>query len=1085
MKTNQKINTWTVKGLIVIVLLALANISVFGQLPNDSSLRLWLKADAAIGTTQDQTFSNILTVPVWTSSDSYGTVFTVPPLPSAYDFNDQSNHTPQLITVTNNGLVFPTLWFRQANDPVAVPVHNADRLWQTNNLDANDPTLIDPTNDITLISVISKTPVAVGAYPCVMAKRSSGACPYEYGYNEAGNNQVFITYAGSTVYPGGNPVPTKQEFGIVEMTVTATGVLSFRQYFASQGGWSTTTTTGVARGSDQVGDPFTISCHTQGANPPDDVLGGGAYERFTGYFAEAALYNRILTSTELAAAEQYLLLKYFASPGLPVISGQPQSQSVQLFNPVTFKVVVGNGTPPYNYQWLNGVVPIPGETNFQYTIPSVTSGGTFSVIVSNNVGSVTSSNATLTTFSPTNKPTILTALLDYTNRESVTITYSEIVSSQTATNTSNYTINNGVTIIGATAITNANNPAGYISAVILTTGSAVVTAPSILNVKNVQDRYNNVIATNYQATIPIPEAPGTPPSANQLLWLAADNGLLFDNLGVYQWSDLSAGELHDAFTASWSAIPQVTEIAFPNGLHPAVVFAGANGMIVNNQADFNLQQFTIYLVGDTDNTKTSDDFIGNWPGYVLGGSDSTPGAQKWSTLGTPGGVYQPIDPTSGRMGNRVPLLIEATYNSSTSNQVCYFNGANVGTYNPTTLEPIDYSTARGLTIGNLFSDSQTQPLIGDIQEILIYSTVSQAQDAAVKQYIINKYFTPSATVPTLVSASLGLQNTSVTVVFSEAFSAVTATNASNYSINNGVTVSSATVVNSSTVLLTTSPITTGNPTLTASGISDWAGNVNASSQIAITGVASDVVRLQDSSANHLLVLEAEDFSLNLSPSPDGYSWVFTPTPTYLTPTDANITYSGTGVMEAQPNTGVNRGSTVTYPELDYKVYFSTTGTNYSWVRGVGDSAPGPSANDSVFIGIDGTATTGWTGFPLGAGYAWGNANAGGLSDPIIVTTPGYHVINVWMREDGFAFDKLVLSSNPSFNPTGIGPAESSAILLPVTVTHAGGSLSIIWSGASILQSANVVTGPWTDVAGATSPYVVTPTGLQKFYRVRN
>jgi len=38
------------------------------------------------------------------------------------------------------------------------------------------------------------------------------------------------------------------------------------------------------------------------------------------------------------------------------------------------------------------------------------------------------------------------------------------------------------------------------------------------------------------------------------------------------------------------------------------------------------------------------------------------------------------------------------------------------------------------------------------------------------------------------------------------------------------------------------------------------------------------------------------------------------------------------------------------------------------------------------------------------------------------------VVNVWMREDGFAFDKLVLTTNASYPaPTGAGPGESANV----------------------------------------------------------
>ena len=56
MNIHQKIITLTIKSLIVIVLLAIANITVFGQLPNDSSLRIWLKADTLTGSTVRASF---------------------------------------------------------------------------------------------------------------------------------------------------------------------------------------------------------------------------------------------------------------------------------------------------------------------------------------------------------------------------------------------------------------------------------------------------------------------------------------------------------------------------------------------------------------------------------------------------------------------------------------------------------------------------------------------------------------------------------------------------------------------------------------------------------------------------------------------------------------------------------------------------------------------------------------------------------------------------------------------------------------------------------------------------------------------
>jgi hypothetical protein len=47
----------------------------------------------------------------------------------------------------------------------------------------------------------------------------------------------------------------------------------------------------------------------------------------------------------------------------------------------------------------------------------------------------------------------------------------------------------------------------------------------------------------------------------------------------------------------------------------------------------------------------------------------------------------------------------------------------------------------------------------------------------------------------------------------------------------------------------------------------------------------------------------------------------------------------------------------------------------------------------------------------------------------------------------------------------------------------GGKVVIEFTGTG-LQNADVVTGPWADVPGATSPYSTDPTGTAKYFRFR-
>ncbi len=53
----------------------------------------------------------------------------------------------------------------------------------------------------------------------------------------------------------------------------------------------------------------------------------------------------------------------------------------------------------------------------------------------------------------------------------------------------------------------------------------------------------------------------------------------------------------------------------------------------------------------------------------------------------------------------------------------------------------------------------------------------------------------------------------------------------------------------------------------------------------------------------------------------------------------------------------------------------------------------------------------------------------------------------------------------------------------IAIQRLGSQAQISWP-AGLLQSANQVGGPYADVSGAASPYLTTPSGSQKFYRVR-
>src|SRR3984885_10740160 len=82
----------------------------------------------------------------------------------------------------------------------------------------------------------------------------------------------------------------------------------------------------------------------------------------------------------------------------PQITTQPANQTVSVGQSATFSVTA-SGTAPLNYQWRKNGSAITGATGSSYKTPATVSGdngSSFTVIVTNAAGSMTSHAATLT-----------------------------------------------------------------------------------------------------------------------------------------------------------------------------------------------------------------------------------------------------------------------------------------------------------------------------------------------------------------------------------------------------------------------------------------------------------------------------------------------------------------------------------------------------------------------------------------------------------------------------------------------------------------------------------------------------------------
>jgi hypothetical protein len=286
---------------------------------------------------------------------------------------------------------------------------------------------------------------------------------------------------------------------------------------------------------------------------------------------------------------------------------------------------------------------------------------------------------------------------------------------------------------------------------------------------------------------------------------------------------------------------------------------------------------------------------------------------------------------------------------------------------------------------------------------------------------------------------------------------------------------------------TNSSLTIANATTGAIGVysvavSNENGTVNSTRVSALTAVVAPGLTFQQDGTG-MTVIETEHYFAAVT-APDGHVWV---------PLNSRAGFSGTGYMSPLPDAGVNLGNGIGFltngPRLDFRIVFATTGTNYLWIRGGDPLADG--AGDSVHAGIDGVSpasATQITGAPTftTASWNWVGAIQAATRTYVEVTNTGTHTVSLWMREDGFLADKIILTTDAAFTPTGTGPAESQQASTGPTISigrNAQGQLVITYTGT--LVSSATVNGTYTPVGGASGgSYTVPSTAGKQFYRAQ-
>ena len=177
-----------------------------------------------------------------------------------------------------------------------------------------------------------------------------------------------------------------------------------------------------------------------------------------------------------------------AAPVAPTITVQPSSQTVTAGQTAIF-TVIATGTAPLSYQWKKNGASISGATGSSYRTPATTtndSGSTFSVVVSNSAGTVTSSVATLTVNAAPVAPTITTQPMNQTVTAGQTATFTVTVTGTAPLSYQWY--RNGAAVAGATSAsyttgptTSSDNGAQFTVMVANTAGTAT-SSPATLTI---------------------------------------------------------------------------------------------------------------------------------------------------------------------------------------------------------------------------------------------------------------------------------------------------------------------------------------------------------------------------------------------------------------------------------------------------------------------------------------------------------------------------------------------------------------------------------------------------------------------------
>jgi hypothetical protein len=185
--------------------------------------------------------------------------------------------------------------------------------------------------------------------------------------------------------------------------------------------------------------------------------------------------------------------------GPPIINQQPVNVTLIEGGSTTFSVSLSQ-TLGASYQWIRNGTNVPNATNNILAVGPVTladNSSSFRCFIANPYGSTNTTTATLTVLADTTRP-IISTVGTLGEAQVVFVVFAEPVEAATATNASNYTINNGIGVLRANFGVDSRT-------IILTTTPIAPNVTNTLTVNNVRDRATtpNTILANSQKTFAI------------------------------------------------------------------------------------------------------------------------------------------------------------------------------------------------------------------------------------------------------------------------------------------------------------------------------------------------------------------------------------------------------------------------------------------------------------------------------------------------------------------------------------------------------------------------------------------------------